>query len=142
MSHLQTAFLRTQFACFMMFGFLNLFFMRDLIIYQSGSQAAQFLGMEYPGAEGFMLEEDLSYSFDFYMGGEVKHRSIHEIKLERHESFLFCNEMFIPLLKQEGMNVAIIKVFPHYHISEPRPPFLNADTRSERLNYYALIKIF
>ncbi len=137
----QASFLRNILISLMMYGFLSLFFVSDIAHYQAGREAAQFLEEKYKGVETAMLENDQSFSFDFYYPSEVQHFSIEKLKSKEKLPLLFCNETLIPLLEAQGYKIQIIKVFPHYHISEPRWLFINSSTRVKSLSYYAIVKI-
>jgi 4-amino-4-deoxy-L-arabinose transferase-like glycosyltransferase len=123
----------------MVFGYIGLFMLPDMVRYQSGSQASAYFN-DHTDLEPLMLDEDLSFSFDFYCPQEVKHISITELKNRGDSTYLFCHERLIPMLEKEGFIITKVESYPHYHITEPRWQFINNETRKSSLENYLIVK--
>ncbi len=137
----QNAFGQTFLASIMLFGFLNIFFVPDMVYYQSGSEAARFLREQNIHTPVVMLDEDSSCSFDFYHPTEVPHLSSLELTHLPGDFLVFCQERFAERWRQEGFYITILKTFPHYAVSQPRGPFINYKTRDDNLERYMIVKV-
>ncbi|MBS1508028.1 MAG: glycosyltransferase family 39 protein [Bacteroidetes bacterium] len=134
------AIVRNIMSSLMLYGFISFFVLPEMATYQSGHQAATYFH-ENRGEEPFMLADDISFSFDFYCPGEVRHVSLDELRRRQKATHLFCNERFLPVLQKEGFTITTVKTFPHFHITEPRWPFINHETRPQSVEHYLLVKI-
>ncbi len=131
---LQTAFGRTIAASCMLYVYLAFFFTRDLVHYQSGSEAAFYVNQKHPTRTVAMLEGDNSYSFDFYYRDIVTYYSIEQLVKMNNKPLLFCSEGFLKKLSDTGIHYQILQTFTNYHISQPQGDFMNAATRKGTLS--------
>jgi 4-amino-4-deoxy-L-arabinose transferase-like glycosyltransferase len=114
------------------YTFLNTVFYPNLLIYQSGSNAARYINKREPGKIVCTYLEN-SYSFAFYLNENVEYFQRPELLLARsaqQETLVFTSEDNLPNLQKEGISIKILKAFPHFHISQLTLNFLNAGKRS------------
>lgn len=138
---LQTAFGRTIAASCMLYVYLAFFFTRDLVHYQSGSEAAFYVNQKFPARTVAMLEGDNSYSFDFYYRDIVSYYSVEQLEKMNNKPLLFCSEGFFKKLSDTGMRYQILQTFSNYHISQPQGDFMNAATRKGTLSKSHLLQL-
>jgi 4-amino-4-deoxy-L-arabinose transferase-like glycosyltransferase len=138
---LQTAFGRTVAASCMLYVYLAFFFTRDLVHYQSGSEAVFYLNQKHPKRTVAMLDGDNSYSFDFYYRDIVQYYSIEQLMKMNNKPLLFCSEGFLKKLSDTGIHYQILQTFSNYHISQPQGDFMNAATRHGTLSKSHLLQL-
>jgi 4-amino-4-deoxy-L-arabinose transferase-like glycosyltransferase len=124
----------------LLYAFLNILLVPQLMHYQSGEYAADYARKELAGEEVMMLSEDLSGSFDFYTPFVVKYLTLEELKANTKPIVLFCHERFLPVFESQNLDAEVIKSFRHYHVSEPSANLLNAQTRDSRASQYLLLR--
>ncbi|MCE2995491.1 MAG: ArnT family glycosyltransferase [Cyclobacteriaceae bacterium] len=138
---LQTAFGRTVAASCMLYVYLAFFFTRDLVHYQSGSEAAFYVNQKYPTRTVAMIEGDNSYSFDFYYREIVTYYSVEQLLKMNNKLLFFCSEGLLKKLSDTGIHYQILQTFSNYHISQPQGDFMNAATRKGTLSKSHLLQL-
>ncbi len=123
--------------------FLSVFFYPSVLKYESGMEAGNWLKENYPKAKATVLMYPDAYSFDFYANGEPKYFWSYE-ELDKSKDIkdlvIYTPESELAKLKNE-YGAQVLKSFDYYHITKLTPKFINAQTRSQLLEHFYLVKL-
>ena len=127
---------------FLFYGWVNLFLIPGFTQYQAGLRAAQYVHQHHLTAAG-MLYENWSFSYDFYLPGQVPYYSTQEAvdESEHKPIYLFARKYNIVSLREAGAALSVVDTIPHYGISRPRWKFINYKTRATSLDTCYLVRI-
>ncbi|SFA57245.1 Dolichyl-phosphate-mannose-protein mannosyltransferase [Pedobacter suwonensis] len=123
--------------------FLSVFFYPSVLKYESGMEAGNWLKENYPKAKAAVLMYPDAYSFDFYSSGEPKYFWSYE-ELDKSKDIkdlvIYAPESELAKLKNE-YGAQVLKSFDYYHITKLSLKFINAQTRSQLLEHFYLVKL-
>ena len=133
---------RTIGATVLLYGFLNLFLFPDMLQYQAGMKAADFLNDQPPGVVGVYGEG--SYSFEFYLKQPLyffSDSTLRQATARQRSVRVFTSAKSADSLLRKGFSVKTLGTFPHFHVSQPSLEFINHQTRPAVLEPYVVAEV-
>jgi len=126
------------------YGFVNFFLYPAILQYQAGTQAGRWLGRRAGIPAVYLLREapvDYSIEFDSPVPVRVVPTDSLSGVLARGPVTVFAPLSYGDTLAGKGFRVEVLRQFPNFHISRLTGEFLDARTRPEVLESYALLTI-
>jgi len=123
---------------------LNLFFYPQLLQFQSGKPAANFLERTHANPESVFMMNVIPNSILFY--GKHKFPTIHVNQVDSlvkryHKIWIYTNENGLESLDLDGQKIAFRQPFVHFPVTMLNMKFLNPATRAEVIKYRYLVRI-
>jgi len=128
-----------------LFLFLNLFFYPYIQQYQSGMVAARWL-KDNQYKEPFGMYKEFMHSFEFYADGEPAWLyTTADVKkfaaAHKDTCIVYTTSNDIDSLRNDGLNVSVLKDFEYFRVSMLTGSFLNPLTRPSTLRKVSLVKV-
>lgn len=131
------------------FSFVNFVLYPAILHYQAGTQAGRWVEVNKPDAAALYLlqEAPVNYSVEFYSPAPVRRIPMDSLAAEMAHAhtgggaLVFTTAAFADTLHNRGFGVAVLHVFPNFHISQLTGEFLNARTRGKVLEDYRLLMV-
>lgn len=123
-------------------SFLNLFFYPQLLHYQSGEKAAEWLNTEIKPPQVGLFKND-NLSFKFYVNSKIVTTDTLPIKFERNFpiNFYLTTKENADSLTASGVPIRILKYFEDFHISKLKFAFINKRTRLSKLDSVVVFRL-
>ncbi len=123
-------------------GYINLFFYPQILQYQSGTAAANWL-KNYTGHEPVAVYQLRGYSLDFYAKQPVSYYNMDSVLKETaiQPVILYAAPESIADFKQEGLTVRQLAAFEHFPVTKLSLSFINSRTRKETVKNAVLIQV-
>ena len=118
--------------------YINLIMYPELMKYQSGMNAAEYVNKHYPGRQVLQTRQFVSYPFDFYSNERVQYiDSIADLDKAKYAGAL----LFVPVRALEGPVPDSLPRFNHFGISRLTGKFLYHETREAQSEPYVLLPV-
>ncbi|HSZ35037.1 MAG TPA: hypothetical protein VK772_17090, partial [Puia sp.] len=122
--------------------FLNCLIYPELFKYQSGIPAAAFVNENnYDGPIYTLSEISAEYAFEFYSKPPVLQMKMSDLESIKENVNVFTSGAAVDSLRANGLQVEVIKSFPHFHITRLTGTFINRNSRDQVIDSFSLIKI-
>jgi 4-amino-4-deoxy-L-arabinose transferase-like glycosyltransferase len=124
----------------LVYGFLNLLLYPAILKYQAGSEAAFYINSLDTNEKVFQYNEEC-YSFTFYLQHKLSYWGNTKMKNNNGSYLIFTKKDNLSQLSKQGIQVAILKEFSNFHISQLSAHFINYKTRPATLQQYVVARI-
>jgi 4-amino-4-deoxy-L-arabinose transferase-like glycosyltransferase len=121
--------------------FIYTFLYSELMRYDAGMNAAQWINKNKPGSETIVLDCQ-NYPFDFYSDSEVQYRiNIQAEDLRKDNIVIFAPDLSLAKIDTANYSVEVLKKFEYFHITTLEKEFIDNRTRSGETGFYTVAKI-
>ena len=136
------AFYRAGLASIIFNLFLNWCFYPDLLKYQSGDEAAQYINKNYPGLPGVRMGI-YAPGFEFYLKDTMIIADTNTIKYPgpAKQAIWFISQEGIDFMQRKNIPYKVIKELPEFHVTMLTLKFINKKTRSGELKKNYIIRM-
>lgn len=136
------AFYRAGLASIIFNLFLNWYFYPDLLKYQSGDEAAQYINKNYAGLPALRMGI-YSPGFEFYLKDTMIIADTNTIISpgSAKEGIWFISQEGLDFMQQKNIRYEILKELPEFHVTMLTLKFINKKTRSGELKKNYVVRI-
>lgn len=121
--------------------FLNTQFYPQLTQYQAGLQIAKQIREQGIEPKNIVMPDHYTnWTLDFYTQTNIE-RIPMDAAIQATAKYLFISAPDMEQWKAAGRSYETVAEASHYRITRLKPAFLNAETRSEQLSRYILVKV-
>ncbi|MEZ4910032.1 MAG: glycosyltransferase family 39 protein [Saprospiraceae bacterium] len=115
-------------------------FYPNLLKYQSSSQAGKIVSENNIPNDMFYSYNTSSFSLDFYAKRITPKTSLDSMQYIKPKSLIYVDEDGLIELQENQVSIKVKEKLPSYKVTAIKLPFLNKQTRSQKLKYSYLIE--
>jgi len=121
--------------------FIYSFLYAELMRYDAGMIAAQWINKNKPGSERIVFDCQ-NFPFDFYSDSEVQYRTNIQPEDVRNDNvIIFTPDTSLAKIDTAYYSVEVLKKFEYFHITTLKKEFIDKRTRSGETSLYTVAKI-